>query len=107
MPRGRADLRDHGVAYGCSRQRRAGDALLGRVAAERNGADVFTDECLPFGALAEADLQPTKGPRLDTVAGEHSLRSQHWGAFLLSLKSLLETGKGRPAPNDIKLDSWE
>jgi hypothetical protein len=26
---------------------------------------------------------------------------------LLSLKSLLETGKGAPAPNDIKLDSWE
>ncbi len=30
-----------------------------------------------------------------------------WGVFLLSLKSLLETGKGRPAPNDIKIDSWE
>jgi hypothetical protein len=26
---------------------------------------------------------------------------------LISLKSLLETGKGAPAPNDIKLDSWE
>lgn len=33
--------------------------------------------------------------------------STKWGAFLLSLKSLLETGKGSPAPNDIKLDSWE
>jgi hypothetical protein len=33
--------------------------------------------------------------------------STKWGVFLLSLKSLLETGKGRPAPNDIKLDSWE
>jgi hypothetical protein len=30
-----------------------------------------------------------------------------WGVFLLSLKSLLETGKGGPAPNEIKLDSWE
>jgi uncharacterized protein YndB with AHSA1/START domain len=30
-----------------------------------------------------------------------------WAVFLLSLKSLLETGKGAPAPNDIKLDSWE
>jgi uncharacterized protein YndB with AHSA1/START domain len=30
-----------------------------------------------------------------------------WGVFLLSLKSFLETGKGAPAPNDIKLDSWE
>jgi hypothetical protein len=27
--------------------------------------------------------------------------------FLLGLKSLLETGTGAPAPNDIKLDSWE
>jgi uncharacterized protein YndB with AHSA1/START domain len=30
-----------------------------------------------------------------------------WGVFLLSLKALLESGKGSPAPNDIKLDSWE
>ena len=33
--------------------------------------------------------------------------STKWAVFLLSLKSMLETGKGRPAPNDIKLDSWE
>ena len=33
--------------------------------------------------------------------------STKWGVFLLSLKSLLETGKGAPAPSDIKLDSWE
>jgi Activator of Hsp90 ATPase homolog 1-like protein len=33
--------------------------------------------------------------------------STKWGTFLLSLKSLLETGKGAPHPNDIKIDSWE
>jgi uncharacterized protein YndB with AHSA1/START domain len=33
--------------------------------------------------------------------------STKWGVFLLSLKSLLETGKGAPAPRDLKLDSWE
>jgi uncharacterized protein YndB with AHSA1/START domain len=33
--------------------------------------------------------------------------STKWGLFLLSLKSLLETGKGAPHPNDIKIDSWE
>jgi uncharacterized protein YndB with AHSA1/START domain len=33
--------------------------------------------------------------------------STKWAVFLLSLKSLLETGKGRPWPNEIKLDSWE
>src|ERR1700732_1331947 len=62
MPRGRADLRNHGAGYGGSWWRPDGYALLGRarcVAAERNGPDVLADECLPFGALAEADLQPT------------------------------------------------
>jgi uncharacterized protein YndB with AHSA1/START domain len=33
--------------------------------------------------------------------------STKWAVFLLSLKSLLETGKGTPAPSEIKLDSWE
>lgn len=33
--------------------------------------------------------------------------STKWGVFLLSLKSMLETGKGAPWPNEIKLDSWE
>jgi hypothetical protein len=33
--------------------------------------------------------------------------STKWGVFLLSLKSLLEVGKGGPWPNEIKLDSWE
>jgi uncharacterized protein YndB with AHSA1/START domain len=33
--------------------------------------------------------------------------STKWGIFLLSLKSLLETGKGGPHPNEIKIDSWE
>src|SRR5205814_6457501 len=60
VPRGRADLRNHGAAYG-SRWRPAGYALrwrAGCVTAERNGPDVLTDERLPFGALAEADFQP-------------------------------------------------
>ena len=33
--------------------------------------------------------------------------STKWGVFLLSLKSLLETGKGAPYPDDLKIDSWE
>jgi hypothetical protein len=63
IPRSRADLRNHGAAYGCSSCRPAGYALLGRarcVTADRNGPDVLAHECLPFGALAEADLQPAK-----------------------------------------------
>jgi hypothetical protein len=33
--------------------------------------------------------------------------STKWAVFLLSLKSLVETGRGAPHPNEIKLDSWE
>ncbi|MGJ4751748.1 SRPBCC family protein [Leptospira kmetyi] len=30
--------------------------------------------------------------------------SMKWAVFLLSLKSLVEAGKGQPAPNDFKID---
>ncbi|MEO8384623.1 MAG: SRPBCC domain-containing protein [Betaproteobacteria bacterium] len=33
--------------------------------------------------------------------------STKWAVFMLSLKALLETGKGSPNPDDFKLDSWE
>jgi uncharacterized protein YndB with AHSA1/START domain len=33
--------------------------------------------------------------------------STKWGVFLLSLKSLLETGKGAPHPNDVEIDNWK
>ena len=32
--------------------------------------------------------------------------STKWAVFLLSLKSLLETGQGTPDPNDVKIDNW-
>ena len=32
--------------------------------------------------------------------------STKWGVFLMSLKSLLETGTGAPEPRDVKIDSW-
>ena len=32
--------------------------------------------------------------------------STKWAVFLLSLKSLVETGKGAPYPHDIKIDNW-
>ena len=33
--------------------------------------------------------------------------STKWAVFLLSLKSLIETGKGAPAPRDVKIDTWD
>ena len=32
--------------------------------------------------------------------------STKWATFLLSLRDLVETGKGRPAPNDIQIGNW-
>lgn len=32
--------------------------------------------------------------------------STKWAVFLLSLKALVETGKGAPNPNDQKIDNW-
>jgi uncharacterized protein YndB with AHSA1/START domain len=32
--------------------------------------------------------------------------STKWAIFLMSLKSLVETGKGAPDPRDVKIDNW-
>jgi uncharacterized protein YndB with AHSA1/START domain len=32
--------------------------------------------------------------------------STKWAVFMLSLKSLMETGKGAPMPNDVRIDNW-
>ena len=32
--------------------------------------------------------------------------SMKWATFLLSLRELTETGKGKPAPKDLKIDNW-
>lgn len=32
--------------------------------------------------------------------------SMKWATFLLSLRSLVETGRGRPSPEDLKIDNW-
>ena len=32
--------------------------------------------------------------------------STKWAIFLMSLKSLVETGKGAPNPDDFKIDNW-
>ena len=32
--------------------------------------------------------------------------STKWATFLMSLKTLAETGKGEPAPNDVEVSNW-
>ena len=32
--------------------------------------------------------------------------SMKWAVFLLSLRQFVETGTGRPSPDDLKIDNW-
>jgi hypothetical protein len=32
--------------------------------------------------------------------------STKWAIFLMSLKSLVETGQGAPSPNDVPISNW-
>jgi uncharacterized protein YndB with AHSA1/START domain len=32
--------------------------------------------------------------------------SMKWATFLLSLREYVETGKGKPSPDDLKIDNW-
>jgi len=32
--------------------------------------------------------------------------STKWAIFLMSLKSLVETGKGAPSPDDVRIGDW-
>jgi len=32
--------------------------------------------------------------------------SMKWATFMLSLRQLVETGQGKPSPDDIKIDNW-
>jgi len=32
--------------------------------------------------------------------------SMKWAIFLLSLREYVESGKGKPSPNDLKIDNW-
>lgn len=32
--------------------------------------------------------------------------SMKWAVFMLSLREFVETGTGRPSPDDVKIDNW-
>jgi uncharacterized protein YndB with AHSA1/START domain len=60
-------------------------------------------------AISEADGQTI------VLFGHHNWReavefmahcSMKWATFLLSLRELVETGTGRPSPDDLKIDNW-
>jgi hypothetical protein len=53
------------------------------------------------------DHHSLQTPWVEGTGGVMHHCSTKWGVFLLSLKAFLETGKGAPWPNEIKLDGWE
>jgi uncharacterized protein YndB with AHSA1/START domain len=59
--------------------------------------------------LSEQDGQTILmfGHRGWAEAGESMAHcSMKWAVFMLSLKDLVLTGKGRPSPGDLKIDNW-
>jgi uncharacterized protein YndB with AHSA1/START domain len=63
---------------------------------------------LSFG-ISEEDGQSIvqfahRGWREETASMDHC--SMKWATFLLSLRELVERGRGRPAPDDLKIDNW-
>ena len=53
--------------------------------------------------LHRVGIQASPAEAYDALTTREGLS---WAVFLMSLKSLLETGKGAPDPNDVKIDNW-
>ena len=68
------------------------------------------DGTLARGNMQEVSFIPSLG--MDKAAfwkeaGEFMAHcSTKWAIFLMSLKSLVETGKGAPYPNDVQISNW-
>ena len=72
------------------------------------GPEEWVDTELVFDLVQEGDYCIVRFGHLNwREAVEFTAHcSMKWATFLLSLSSLVETGTGRPAPNDLKIDNW-
>ena len=69
------------------------------------GDQRMLDEAVRVAELQVGRFTGLAGP-VD-VAQVRAVRSAAWvNANIESLKALLETGEGAPAPRDVKIDSW-
>ncbi len=74
----------------------------------RSGPEEWVGTDIGF-ELSEADGYTIVlfGHRSWRAASEFTAHcSMKWATFMLSLKELVETGKGRPSPHDVKIDNW-
>jgi uncharacterized protein YndB with AHSA1/START domain len=63
------------------------------------------------GGTIEFEFSTLSGERFGHVNWREAVEftahcSTKWATFLLSLRDLVEAGKGRPAPNDIQIGNW-
>ena len=65
----------------------------------------FTFALSQDGADGETVLLFTNDGWREPVEFMHHCTTK-WGTFLMSLKDLLETGRGRPAPDDLRISDW-
>lgn len=72
------------------------------------GPEEWIDSTIRFDLRQEGDwtilLFKHDGWKVQNEFMHHC--STKWATFLLSLKSLVESGKGAPAPNDLKIGDW-
>lgn len=73
------------------------------------GIDEWIDTDISF-ELTEEDNQTTlmfghRNWREETSFTSHC--STKWATFLLSLRDYVETGTGKPAPHDQRVDNWD
>jgi uncharacterized protein YndB with AHSA1/START domain len=105
-----------------TRFRRRDGSEIGRMAFEMTGLDPerevrwrFTDGP-PDWMGTEATFELTQEGEMTILNFGHrnwkaptesmAHCSMKWAVFLLSLRELVETGRGRPSPEDTKIDNW-
>lgn len=73
-----------------------------------DGPEDWIGTKISFDLKQDGDFTIILFKHQDWKAPEESMHhcSTKWGTFLMSLKSLIETGSGTPWPNDIKIDNW-
>ena len=67
------------------------------------GTEVVFD-LSPGGRLHDRDVRPHRLARGRAEFMHHC--STKWATFLMSLKQLVETGSGQPAPHDVQISNW-
>ena len=71
------------------------------IEAERDKHDIVTFELEPGDRQTYVNFSHYNWQQADAFLAHCSTK---WGVFMLSLKSCIETGKGRPFPDDIHID---